>query len=122
MKQRIFLMVMVLSLACGCHNGQTDGAQPEEITAEMALEGVSNYCHSAYDWSAAEENPELMYVAMGEETDSAYQVAFRSYTGALVHFYVDKASGSTRIVEQVPALGVESDAGTINLSDYLKKN
>lgn len=46
----------------------------------MALKGVSNYCHSAYDWSAAEDNPSIMYVEMGEETDSAYQVVFRSYT------------------------------------------
>jgi Fic family protein len=29
-----------------------------------------------------------MYVQMGEESDSAYQVVFRSYTGAFVNFYV----------------------------------
>ncbi len=34
----------------------------------MALKGVSNYCHSAYDWSAAEDNPSIMYVEMGEDT------------------------------------------------------
>jgi hypothetical protein len=62
-----------------------------------------------------------MYVEMGEETDSAYQVVFRSYTGAFVHFYVDKTSGTTRMVEKVPSLNVEEDAGTINLFDYLKK-
>ena len=56
---------------------------------------------------------------MGEETDSAYQVVFRSYTGALVSFYVDKKSGSTDIVERVPTLGIESEAGTIDLFDYL---
>lgn len=33
----------------------------------MAYEGVSNYCHSAYDWSMAEANPSMMYVEMGEE-------------------------------------------------------
>ena len=44
-----------------------------------------------------------------------------SYTGALVHFYVDKANGTTRMVESVPALGVEEEAGTINLFDYLEK-
>ena len=63
-----------------------------------------------------------MYVQMGEETDSAYQVVFRSYTGAFVNFYVDKASGTTRIEEYVPALDVKSDAGTINLYDYIDKN
>ena len=91
------------------------------ITEDMAYEGVNNYCHSAYDWSAAKDNPDIMSLTMGEETDSAYQVVFRSYTSAFVHFYVDKTSGTTRMVERVPALNVEEEAGTINLFDYLEK-
>ena len=63
-----------------------------------------------------------MYVEMGEETDSTYQVIFRSYTGAFVNFYVDKASGTTRMEEYVPTLDIRSEAGTINLLDYLKKD
>ena len=90
------------------------------VTAEKAYQGVSNYCHSEYDWSIAEDNPSIMGIEMGEETDSAYQVIFRSYTGALVYFYVDKTSGSTRMVEFVPALNLETEAGSINLRDYLK--
>ena len=109
---------MALTL-CSCHRNRTDVAQPTGITAEVALEGVSNYCHHEYDWSAAAENPDMMYVKMGEETDSAYQVVFRSYTGALVNFYVDKASGTTRMVETVPALGIDSVMGTIDLHEYL---
>ena len=97
-------------------------ASKNEITAEMALEGVSNYCHSEYDWSAAEENPDIMSVTMGEESDSAYQVVFRSYTGAFVYFYVNKESGSTRMEEYVPSLDIKSEAGTIDLYDYLKTN
>ena len=85
----------------------------------MAYEGVSNYCHSAYDWSVAKDNPDIMTLEMGEETDSAYQVVFRSYTGALVYFYVNKASGSTRMVEYVPTLDIQNDAGMINLFDYI---
>ena len=104
-------------LFCSCGTQ----APKSEITAEMALKGVSNYCHSAYDWSAAEENPSIMYVEMGEETDSAYQVVFRSYTGALVYFNVNKTSGTTRMVEKVPSLNIEEDAGTIELFDYLEK-
>ena len=87
----------------------------------MAYEGVNNYCHSEYDWSIAEENPAMMSVTMGEETEAEYKVIFRSYTGALVNFYVDKASGTTRLVESVPALGIDSVAGTINLLDYLDR-
>ncbi len=92
----------------------------------MAYEGVNNYCHKEYDWSVAKDNPDIMNLTMGEETDSTYQVVFRSYTGAFVHFYVNKTSGTTRMVEKVPNLNVEEDdgehqssAGTINLFDYL---
>ena len=109
----IALAFIALSL-CSCQKGK--------ITEEMAYEGVNNYCHSEYDWSMAKDNPSIMNVEMGEETESEYQVVFRSYTGALVYFYVDKASGSARMVEYVPTLNIESEAGTINLFDYLEKD
>ena len=83
----------------------TEQAQPTGITAEMAYEGVNNYCHQEYDWSVAKDNPSIMSVTMGEETD----------------FYVDKASGTTKMVEHVPALNIENEAGTIELVDYLRK-
>ncbi|MBR4388734.1 MAG: hypothetical protein IKT00_06110 [Prevotella sp.] len=92
-----------------------------KITPEMAYEGVNNYCHSEYDWSAAEKDSTIMYVTMGEETASEYEVIFRSYTGAFVHFYVGKTNGTTRKVEVVPSLDVENEVGTFDLFDYLKK-
>ena len=138
MKTIIFPFVFVALLLCSCHNSKTNQANdpdlqtemqdsqstnPSErkITAEMAYEGVSNYCHKEYDWSVAEENPDIMYVQMGEETETEYIVVFRSYTGAFVHFYVNKTSGNTKMVEKVPNLNVDEDAGTINLFDYLEK-
>ena len=111
------LVLTTFLLLCSCGSNPTKS----EITAEMAYEGVSNYCHSTYDWSVAEENPSIMYVQMGEESDSAYQVVFRSYTGAFVNFYVNKKSGTTRMEEYVPSLHVKSEAGTINLFDYIDK-
>ena len=118
MKRISFLFVLTALLICSC--GIT--ATKSQISAEMALEGVSNYCHSAYDWSAAEGNPSIMGVEMGEETDSAYQVIFRSYTGAFVNFYIDKTSGTTRMEEYVPNLNVRNDAGTIDIFDYIDKD
>jgi len=129
-KYRVFTFVFVALFLCSCGNHKADVAQSSvaqtedtlrTITKEMAFEGVNNYCHSAYDWSVAKDNPDIMYLTMGEETDSTYQVVFRSYTGAFVHFYVNKASGTTRMVEKVPSLNVEEDAGTIDLFDYLEK-
>jgi hypothetical protein len=134
-----FILTAVLFCSCGNNGRSSESRQvrldgrvvtdegeanstKSKITAEMAYEGVNNYCHSAYDWSVAKDNPSIMYVQMGEETDTAYQVVFRSYTGAFVNFYVDKASGTTRMEEYVPTLNVRNEAGTIELSDYLKKN
>ena len=117
MKHIAFSFILTILLFCSCGSNATKS----KITAEMAYEGVSNYCHSAYDRSVAKDNPSIMYVQMGEETDFAYQVVFRSYTGAFVNFYVDKTSGTTRMEEYVPTLDVRNDAGTIELFDFLKK-
>ena len=121
MKQIVFSFILTVLLLYSCGSKSNKKSQ-SKITAEMALEGVSNYCHSTYDWSIAKDNPDIMGVEMGEETDSVYLVVFRSYTGAFVNFYVDKTSGTTRMEEYVPTLDVRSDAGTIELFDYLKKN
>lgn len=120
MKYIAYIFVFVALLLCSCGSKGTNGSQ-SRITADMAFEGVNNYCHKEYDWSVAKDNPDIMYVQMGEETDSAYQVVFRSYTGAFVHFYVNKASGTTRMVEKVPSLNVEEETGTFKLFDYLEK-
>ncbi|MBR4390218.1 MAG: hypothetical protein IKT00_13735 [Prevotella sp.] len=37
-----------------------------------------------------------------------------------MYFYVDKASGKTRIVEYEPTLDIEEEVGTIELKDHLK--
>ena len=121
MNKIAFSLLFVVLFFCACNKNKREVAQPTPITEEMAYEGVNNYCHSTYDWSVAEENPSIMYVEMGEETESDYHVVFRSYTGAFVHFYVDKTSGNTRMVEEVPALDVEEETGTIDLFDYLGK-
>ena len=130
MKYIAFTFFFVALLLCSCNNNKVNDTQSTDvqtedtlrtITEEMAYEGVNNYCHKEYDWSVAKDNPDIMYVQMGEETDSAYQVVFRSYTGAFVHFYVNKTSGTTKMVEKVPSLNVEEEAGTINLFDYLEK-
>ena len=130
MKYIAFTFFFVALLLCSCNNNKVNDTQSTDvqtedtlrtITKEMAFEGVNNYCHKEYDWSVAKDNPDIMFVQIGEETDSAYQVVFRSYTGAFVHFYVNKTSGTTKMVEKVPSLNVEEEAGTINIFDYLEK-
>ena len=130
LKYKAFTFAFLALFLCSCRNNQagvvqSSDAQTEDtlrtITEDMTYEGINNYCHSAYDWSVAKDDPDIMYLTMGEETDSTYQVVFRSYTGAFVHFYVNKASGTTRMVEKVPNLNIEEESGTIDLFDYLEK-
>ena len=130
LKYKAFTFAFLALFLCSCNNNkvndtQSSDAQTEDtlrtITEDMAYEGINNYCHSAYDWSVAKDDPDIMYLTMGEETDSTYQVVFRSYTGAFVHFYVNKANGTTRMVEKVPNLNIEEESGTIDLFDYLEK-
>ena len=118
MKPLIAILPLSLMFFSSCGSGRPG----KRVTAESAFKGISNYCHEAYDWSAAKETPSIMAVEMGAESDSTYEVMFRSYTGATVHFYVDKETGSTKMVEEVPILNIENEAGTINLFDYLEKN
>ena len=117
MKHISFLFLFIVMFLSSCSTCTSERI----ITEEMAYKGVSNYCHSAYDWSVAEDNPDIMSLQMGEETETEYQVVFRSYTGALVYFHVDKSSGTTRLVETVPSLNVEEETGTIDLFEYLDK-
>lgn len=129
----VIIMTFVVGIAlqgCGLKHENESNSQLSEpmqtitsdnqITKELAYRGIDNYCHSMYDWSIAADNPSIMYLEMGEESESEYQLIFHSYTGALEYFYIDKSNGTTRMAEYVPTLGIESDAGTINLYDYLK--
>ena len=137
MKKLVFVFILLFVMGAvfqGCgtkneiadsslHSGDLDNNAPQNnISEEMAYDGVYNYCRSAYDWSIAEDNPDIMYLKMGEETESEYQMIFRSYTGTFVYFYVDKSSGSTRLIEYVPNLEIEEEAGTIDLYDYLESD
>ncbi len=112
--KKIFVVLILCIFLQGCKN--------DKITKEMAYEGVNNYCHKEYDWSISKDNPDIMYVEMGEETDTEYKVIFRSYTGAVVYFYVEKSSGETEIVERVSTLNVTNEIGTINILNYLSES
>lgn len=126
----LFAIAMLMS-SCNSVNTSVDGSKAinvsntsrqNEITKEMAYNGINNYCHKNFDWDIAKDNSDIMYVEMGEETDTEYQVTFRSYTGSFTYFYVNKSDGNTKIVEYVPVMNIKEETGTINLFDYLDKN
>ena len=137
MKKSVFIFILLLTMSAifsscrtkneitgdtGYSSNLDTNVSQDNITEQMAYDGVYNYCRSTYNWNMAEDNSDIMYVMMGKETETEYQVIFRSYTGAFVYFYIDKSSGNTRLSEYVPALEIEEEAGTINLYDYLESD
>ncbi len=81
------------------------GNSPEEtmseLTSDMACEAVEAYCR--------EDNPSLndmnseehtFYWLVEEETSTEYTILYRSYTGALSHYYVDIESGNVTLVQE----------------------
>ena len=72
MKYKAFTFAFLALFLCSCNNNkvndtQSSDAQTEDtlrtITADMAYEGINNYCHSAYDWSVAKDNPDIILLS-----------------------------------------------------------
>ena len=60
-----------------------------------------------------------MYVTKGNETDTDYEIIFRSYTGAFVYFDVNKENGNCSIIEENPITKEKEISGSISIYDYL---
>jgi len=124
------LMAGAMLQGCGSKSDAANTPQPAEtetavspealIPEETAYEGVRRYCRIEYG-RELEEDELSARLEMGEATESEYRVIFHSYTGAVVTFFVEKSGGRTRMVEYVPALDIENEAGTFDLLDYLEE-
>ena len=72
LKYIAFTFLFLVLFLCSCRNNKADVAQSSDaqtedtlrtITADMAYEGVNNYCHSAYDWSVSYISMSIRQVA-----------------------------------------------------------
>ncbi len=138
---------LLLTALCGCGSkkpkegaGMLDGegsekkppAEPQtpaeprqlsKITDEQAVPAVKNYCYiSNPDLKGvadAGEYPVYWYVESGDEDKVV--VLYRSYTGALVRYYIDRSSGDTYATEFVPGVTPEEERveGSFDLRQYL---
>lgn len=92
------------------------------LSDELALSAIQYYCYDS--------NPELEgIVSAGEypvswtiESSDAQQIVvlYRSYTGAEVRYYIDRATGDTRVTEFVPGVTSEEmpSEESLNVWDY----
>ena len=94
------------------------------ITEQQAAEAIRNYCIS--------ENPELAEMVESEDNMAYWDasttdageicVLYRSYTGALIRYYVNPETGDTYVTEQVPGIidDEQKTEETLNVKDYLE--
>ena len=98
-------------------------AKKETITADQALSAVKNYCYK--------NNPDLNeMVKSGNYTinweiqssdDNEIVILYRSYTSALVRYYINPVTGDTYVTEFMPGI-TDSEQKTdeqFNIRDYL---
>ena len=93
------------------------------LSDEQALTAIRNYC--------IRNNPDLENIANEGEYPTYWEVTassetevvvlYRSYTGAQVRYYIDRATGSTYVTEFVPGITPEEarTEETLNVRDYL---
>lgn len=104
---------------------QTESAavQPERrLSDEEALAAIRRYCY--------ESNPDLedivnageypVYWEIASSGEDQIVVLFRSYTGALVRYYIDPVTGETCVTEYAPGLSTEEErtGEQLNVWDY----
>ena len=95
----------------------------ERLSDEQALAAVQKYCFMVNpDLEVNEEDDE--YPVYWEVTSSDEQeivVMFRSYTGAVLRYYIDPISGNAYVTEFVPGIsaGEERTEETLNVREYI---
>lgn len=94
-----------------------------ELSDQMALELIARHC--------MEQNPDLEEIVNAGQYDAYWEIVssdpqevvilFRSYTGAQVRYYVDRATGDVHVTEFVPGITPEEmpSEESLNVWDYV---
>ncbi len=124
----ILAIVIIMSVAlCSCAHKNDATVKTKEVTIEsisdeQAVEAIRNYCFTMnpdLESIAAEDYPVYWEIVSSE--DSEIVVLFRSYTGAQVRYYIDRATGDTNVTEFVPGITEEEEPTdeNFNVKDYI---
>lgn len=112
-------LLAVMAGLCGC--GKESAATDEQLLA-----AIKNYCcemnPTLDDIANAGEYPVYWEIVSSDEHEAV--VLFRSYTGAQVRYYIDRATGETYVTEFVPGITTEEQrtGESFNVKEYFPEN
>lgn len=117
----VFITSVTVFILSGC-SGKNKAVIMEKLSEEQALSAVKNYCCTI--------NPDLenilkegeypVYWEIVSSDEQEIVVLFRSYTGALCRYYIDRVKGDTYVTEYVPEITSEEQRTDekFNIRDY----
>ncbi len=100
-----------------------DSEKQEKISDDQALDAIKKYC--------LQTNPDLedmvnsedytIYWNVESSDDNQIVVAYRSYTGAILRYYINPFSGETYVTEFVSGITDDEERTdeTLNVRDYM---
>ncbi len=107
------LLLSVFLAACG----------KKALTEEQALSAVKRYCLSNDPalQSIVDAGEYPVYWELSDGGGRELVVLYRSYTGAMLRYYIDPDSGETYVTEFVPGITPEEERTDerLNVRDYL---
>lgn len=101
---------------------ESSAVSDDIITEDRALEAIKNYCYFNFPDVKGMEGSEdyTVYWDVSTNENDQIVVLFRSYTAALIRYYIDPATGETYVTEQVPGIidDEQRTDETFNIKDY----
>ena len=95
-----------------------------KITEEQATQAIHDYCIESFPDLANMEGSDdyTLYWESSTNENGEIVVLYRSYTGAMIRYYVNPETGETYVTEQVPGIIDEEQRTeeTLNVKDYIK--
>ena len=95
----------------------------ERITDDQALEAIKNYCllNNPDLEEMLNSDEQTIYWDVESSDENQIVVLYRSYTAALVRYYIDPTTGETYVTEFVPDITEEEERTdeSFNLKDYI---
>ena len=126
MKKTIIILTFIVAIMfslIGCRKETLSDVEGERrLSDEQALSAIKNYCYekNADLEEIVNTGEQQVYWNVSSSTDAEIVVEFRSYTGALIRYYIDRVSGETYSTEFISGITSEEQRTdeSLNVWEY----